>query len=814
MRKFTDFLQSKKDLNLLEMAVKGDIVKTPILFDQDDINFLYQFPPRFWQEALYQRYNDHVLGAKEGNPDQQQITIDAGHGKKYVFNINTGGSKLVDRLEKDIDLNQLSNLNPHDKDQYSAGHYGYDLSGKKSIEDKKTGRKLTITDGYVPMGRQVAANLLSKWRKSISNGWLDDDKFSVKNLVKRYPELGQGKNPVWPEPVIHKLVERLRANGADVEAGPGGKMIWNVKQIDKNGRESMQRIESHLPILRPGKLIDAAAVRKYDELVAKAEAAKEKGRAEEAQQLQDEADEVQKNAPKHSEFEYNVHKHNPRYPTMWQNIHTHGGFNPNRTTQPEKLVSNEDDKEMFRPYIFGRQMGDGGGDARWYVLGPWAKIEGATGDEKWIAHGPIRKGISSELNIARGRPYVGVLNSMFDELVTLGVAEAEDKTRDPAVANFLDAVKNNAPKETLKKFYELMNNKLMHYGRDVVRRAAQLDLGGGTRRKRRGKHIQSMDDAISGGEGGKAVSKGDLIGTGDDRRKSMMDFEPTGPETQKLGPGDRFWRKAGGTASGRGVYFGHHIANLKEIIKQAEAEIDNDSQAIKNIQQQAPTTGSLGQDIEIRKNVFDNLVQIYIAQQMSKLGASGQTIDQNSIKDIEDAANDYANANIIKVLANKGVKVSSAPRDLAPKLYAASDDAAEMLSATGREGEAAALKSSAMAQKLMDPSTIEYLKNNPQAMAAAEKAVENDPEGKSLLLKIKQKMMGDQPMQMAARQMDPNTVAQNPVGGLSADAALKAAASPRFIHTLKTNPQVRAAIEKMAHKHPILAAALQKANEL
>ena len=60
--KFTDYFKQKI---FSEMAIEGDIVRNPIRLDKDDIEFLYQFPPQLWIQAIRARYHDDLAEALE-----------------------------------------------------------------------------------------------------------------------------------------------------------------------------------------------------------------------------------------------------------------------------------------------------------------------------------------------------------------------------------------------------------------------------------------------------------------------------------------------------------------------------------------------------------------------------------------------------------------------------------------------------------------------------------------------------------------------------------------------------------------------------
>jgi len=66
------FTEDKKYINafmpvqLFEMAMRGDVAKRPIRIDNDDIEFLQQFPPELWGRALHARYHDDLYTALKG----------------------------------------------------------------------------------------------------------------------------------------------------------------------------------------------------------------------------------------------------------------------------------------------------------------------------------------------------------------------------------------------------------------------------------------------------------------------------------------------------------------------------------------------------------------------------------------------------------------------------------------------------------------------------------------------------------------------------------------------------------------------------
>ena len=57
---FANFLKNRL---IVEMAIMGERPRAAIKLDGDDIEFLYQFPPQYWSQALYQRYNKDLYDA-------------------------------------------------------------------------------------------------------------------------------------------------------------------------------------------------------------------------------------------------------------------------------------------------------------------------------------------------------------------------------------------------------------------------------------------------------------------------------------------------------------------------------------------------------------------------------------------------------------------------------------------------------------------------------------------------------------------------------------------------------------------------------
>ena len=66
---FSNFLETRL---LLEFARKGERPRGAISLDNDDIEFLYQFPPQLWAKAIYQRYNYDLHDALKNREDKRR----------------------------------------------------------------------------------------------------------------------------------------------------------------------------------------------------------------------------------------------------------------------------------------------------------------------------------------------------------------------------------------------------------------------------------------------------------------------------------------------------------------------------------------------------------------------------------------------------------------------------------------------------------------------------------------------------------------------------------------------------------------------
>jgi hypothetical protein len=121
------------------LFLEAMISRDAIPMDQDDINYLNQFPKHFWINAIKQRYNDLLLQAINGGiTDPVSVTV-----RTATPGISSGGTQTFNvNARMDKVLKKLKNL-------------GYDLSDPHPETQTLSNMKL--------MNREQARTLIKNW---------------------------------------------------------------------------------------------------------------------------------------------------------------------------------------------------------------------------------------------------------------------------------------------------------------------------------------------------------------------------------------------------------------------------------------------------------------------------------------------------------------------------------------------------------------------------------------------------------------------------------------------------------------------------
>ena len=273
-------------------------INAPIFMDEDDILYLYQFPPEFWTHALAYRYVDALYEAKV-NPNYNDIqNIKLGDGSRSVIfrNRNTFAKKLVDKIERTVDVDHFMNAKSNDPDlkkQYAAnfekyGKEGKDLGGlfgtDMSSPVRRAGTNLWVAKGMMAPDEASIKRNVSQWMSASSHGILEDPDDYTGNPF--YMKLGGGRGMSKGKRYLSvsydyaaKLLQKMKSVGAKpfnlhrFPTSPKDAVVsWDDVSYDnkKNASgfflEKGQPKHSKIPILFPGKALDSNSNTHYEAL--------------------------------------------------------------------------------------------------------------------------------------------------------------------------------------------------------------------------------------------------------------------------------------------------------------------------------------------------------------------------------------------------------------------------------------------------------------------------------------------------------------------------------------------------------------------
>lgn len=247
--------------------VSEEARKTPVFIDEADLEFLKQFPPSLWKQALAWRYGsllEAAWDAKERGkkfPEIQNVTLYYRRGKKgkapVVFpKVQTGASALLHKITADVDDVMLSQLTPRQKQKYidhaknnKLGSLGYVLSGIKK------GKGLAASKGYMFPGENDMRKRLGSLYKAHEEGWYG--KFPEEQMkLLNFGGGGKVKVPVYSPQELAKM----QGTGERYDIAEDGKRIWYA--FNKDTGEPIE-ISEYLPKLNPAVMVSTKAVHKF-----------------------------------------------------------------------------------------------------------------------------------------------------------------------------------------------------------------------------------------------------------------------------------------------------------------------------------------------------------------------------------------------------------------------------------------------------------------------------------------------------------------------------------------------------------------------
>lgn len=295
MKSFKDYIKIRSAL-VSEMAVapikRGDKelrshVKTPVQFDRDDINFLKQFPPEFWAQALnrrysillYQTYELHQEGKRM--PENFDVEVIGKGGTRIRFPVkNAKMNDLYEELDGAEDATRYSQLNVDDladEDSIRKKYYSNPDGSERSRITIADGREKKLSKygfdledlvlksptkgnpfyeghakGYVVPGKVVCREIIQQATNHLDQGWHDDEIEGTRGEVYFGGDVGgRGKSSG-------------KTKNLPIVPGSEG-TTWAVTGITRNGKKVLKTFSSAIPDIQPGYHVDASTRKQSDE---------------------------------------------------------------------------------------------------------------------------------------------------------------------------------------------------------------------------------------------------------------------------------------------------------------------------------------------------------------------------------------------------------------------------------------------------------------------------------------------------------------------------------------------------------------------
>lgn len=269
----------------------------PIFMDWDDIYYLYQFPENLWIEALTHRYTKILYDAKKNQnyQDIQDISLKKNAKTHIFFQRNTFGTKLVDKMERTVDVDHFMNAKektPEGKKSYEdkfkanrdakidmGGYMGVDMSDPIKTDVTED---MWATKGMMGPHADNVRQLVTAWVKASSHGLLGDTKEYSDNhqtfkasggpaadrelSVLNKSKLEQIKNEMIAAGAVPFIINQNGSVRYDNVTVIGKKNDLPVYLINKGKYPISIEKSTGLPVLLPGKGIDSESNKKYEDL--------------------------------------------------------------------------------------------------------------------------------------------------------------------------------------------------------------------------------------------------------------------------------------------------------------------------------------------------------------------------------------------------------------------------------------------------------------------------------------------------------------------------------------------------------------------
>lgn len=242
-----------------------DVSKTPILFDDNDVHFLYQFPYKYINSAMHWRYG---AGLKQLYNSWKKGTLQ--DKVDVILNLNNGGTVRFKQIRHHMIplFNKLFSKTTAALTQgpelfKTGGLYGFDI------------------DEYVPLELDSWNTPMAMWESSIVGGLQGESDtgalsvLTTKRGIWGTPEVNVKGQVIHPKAeLIHNdpdLVARLIENQERVKQTATGQLgvhhEYEEIELGANGEVVSSKPKNEIsvmPVLTPGRVVSASTYREFE----------------------------------------------------------------------------------------------------------------------------------------------------------------------------------------------------------------------------------------------------------------------------------------------------------------------------------------------------------------------------------------------------------------------------------------------------------------------------------------------------------------------------------------------------------------------
>lgn len=249
------------------------IINLPVMFDEYDIAYLYQFHPNNWSKALHYRYNEALYNEKKKIKGEIH---DVKLGSVTYKNINTFAQVLLDKIERQINYEYFSSHRTGDfkdyiekrKELLGKGEDTYGVMGT-SFEDPVLEGDIVFARGYRGPTLVSVKNNIDKWLSGVNNNLLGsvEEEFGEENISHSLEVDDKTKTRSISYKFTNNYLENVKSNMISLGVPENSvfqttdgnyPIFWMV-----NGNRKL--ITSFLPVLKTGMAVYTSSIKELEE---------------------------------------------------------------------------------------------------------------------------------------------------------------------------------------------------------------------------------------------------------------------------------------------------------------------------------------------------------------------------------------------------------------------------------------------------------------------------------------------------------------------------------------------------------------------